>query len=166
MRIILLKERSGNRILPIWIGPDEGDFIALKLENLAIVRPTSLDLAARLIEASGMKIDKVAVTALRENVYYATMWTNAGGVVHEIDARPSDAITIALEINAPIFVSEETWKASDALALAPGSELAGLDELQRKAIAEGRAQPDPTEMEFRSYRSLPRGDVPGIRPRT
>lgn len=162
LRVVLLKERSGDRILPIWIGAIEGDVIAMRLENLATERPTTFDLTARLIETGGMKLEKVAVTALRGKIYYATMWLNAGGAVHEVDARPSDAIMIALLTNSPIFVSEETWKAFDSISAAANT-LEVLEEQNRKAIAEGIVQPDPAEMEYRSYRSLPRGEIPGIK---
>jgi RNA polymerase sigma factor (sigma-70 family) len=162
-RVILLKELSGQRILPIWVGPVEGDFIALAIENLSFERPMTYGLTLQLLEAGQVKIQKVAVTALRDNVYYASMWIQAGGQTHEIDARPSDAITLALLGNVSIFVLSETL---EQVAAAGGLLMAGhesrLEEFHSKAIGEGRAEPEALEMEFRSYRSLPRAQVPGL----
>jgi bifunctional DNase/RNase/predicted DNA-binding protein (UPF0251 family) len=163
-RVILLKELSGQRILPIWVGPIEGDLIALTIENLATERPTTYDLTIRLLEAGQVKIQKIAVTALRDNVFYASMSIQAAGEIHEIDARPSDAIALALQQNVPIFVTSETFEQAVATGdlLTLGSELSQLEELNLKRIAEERIAPDATEMEFRSYRSLTRAEVPGL----
>jgi bifunctional DNase/RNase len=162
-RVVLLKELAGERILPIWVGPIEGDIIAFTLENLAFQRPGIFDLTVKLLQAGQVKLQKVAVTALRDNVYYASMWIDATGQTHEIDARPSDAITLALHLNAPIFVKAETWEqaAVGGFLLTVGRE-SELEKLHTKGVAEGRAEPDSVEMEFRSYRSLPRADVPGL----
>lgn len=121
------------------------------------------DLTLRLLEASQVKIQKVAVTALRDNVYYASIWIQAGGQTHEIDARPSDAITLALLRNGPIFVTSETLEQAAAAGglLTVGRE-SQLEEFHSKAIGEGRAEPEAPEMEFRSYRSLSRAEVPGL----
>jgi RNA polymerase sigma factor (sigma-70 family) len=162
-RVVLLKELAGERILPIWVGFIEGDIIALILENLAFQRPSIFDLTVNLLQAGRVKLQKVAVTALRNNVYYASVWIDAAGQTHEIDARPSDAITLALQLNAPIFVNAETWEqaAAGGFLLKVGGE-SELEKFHMKGVAEGKAEPDPVEMEFRSYRSLPRADVPGL----
>lgn len=93
-----------------------------------------------------MKIQKVAVRALRDNVYYASIWIQAGGQTHEIDARPSDAITLALLRNGSIFVTSETLEqvASEGGLLAVGRE-SQLEEFHSKAIGEGRAEPEALE---------------------
>jgi hypothetical protein len=94
------------------------------------------------------------------------MWVEAGGQTHEIDARPSDAITLALHQNTPIFVTAETW---DQAAAKDGLVTAGresqLEEIHLKMIAAGMAEPEAKAMEFRSYRSLRRAEVPGLLPR-
>jgi hypothetical protein len=116
------------------------------------------------LEAGQVKIQKIAVTALRDNVFYASMSIQAAGEIHEIDARPSDAIALALQQNVPIFVTSETFEQAVAAGtlLTLGSELPQLEELNLKLIAEERIAPDATEMEFRSYRSLTRAEVPGL----
>ena len=163
MRVILLKEVAGERILPIWVGMIEGDIIALTLDNLGFQRPGIFDLTVSLLAAGNVQIEKVAVTALRDNVYYASLGVQAGGETHEIDARASDAITLALQLNVPIFVSAETWEqaANGGFLLKAGHE-SQIEQVHLKAVEEGRAEPDATEMEYRSYRSLPRADVPGL----
>lgn len=115
LRVILLKEISGPRILPIWVGPIEGDVIALQLEHLELDRPTTFDLTTRLLSLGNTKLEKVAVTALRGNVYFATMWVNTNGEVHEVDARPSDAIALALLVDAPIFIAPETLSGNESV---------------------------------------------------
>ncbi len=114
LRVILLKERSRNRVLPIWVGAGEGDIIAMLLSNISAVRPTPWDLTARLLEVGEMKIEKVAVIALRGITFIATMWINAKGKTSEVDARPSDAIALALRADAPIFVTPEVFEQAGA----------------------------------------------------
>jgi len=162
-RVILLKERSGNRVLPIWVGAGEGDIIAMLLANISVVRPTPWDLTARLLEVGEMKIEKVAVIALRGITYIATMWINAKGKISEVDARPSDAITLALRAGAPIFVTSEVFEQAAPYALTMQQEVAGLEAIHQKLIAEGRAEPDAAEMEWRSVRSLPRAETPWVK---
>jgi len=162
-RVILLKERSGNRVLPIWVGAGEGDIIAMLLANISVVRPTPWDLTARLLEVGEMKIEKVAVIALRGITYIATMWINAQGKISEVDARPSDAITLALRAGSPIFVTSEVFEQAAPYALTIEQEVAGLEAIHQKLIAEGRAEPDATEMEWRSVRSLPRAESPWVK---
>jgi RNA polymerase sigma factor (sigma-70 family) len=157
-RIILLKERSGNRVLPIWVGPGEGDIIAMLLANISALRPTPWDLTARLLEVGEMKIEKVAVIALRGITYIATMWINAQGKVSEVDARPSDAITLALRAGAPIFVTPEVFEQVAPYVLTVKQEVVELEAIHQKGIAEGKVEAEATEMEWRSVRSLPRAE--------
>jgi RNA polymerase sigma factor (sigma-70 family) len=106
-RIILLKEQNKERILPIWVGGWEGDVIACQLAEKSFPRPVTFEFMARLLEAAQMVVERVAVTRLDGQVYYATLWARAtDGKVQEIDARPSDAIALALQVKAPIFADE------------------------------------------------------------
>jgi uncharacterized protein len=155
LRVILLKEIAGLRILPIWVGPDEGDIIAMQLEHLETPRPTTFDLTTRLLALGNTKLEKVAVTALRENTYFATIWINANGEEHEVDARPSDAITLALQANAPIFIAPETLTGNKSLVTAD-NELMQLNEQWTKLGKEGHTDPEPQPMEWKSVRSLVR----------
>lgn len=157
-RVILLKEISGPRILPIWVGPIEGDVIALQLEHLELDRPTTFDLTTRLLALGNTKLEKVAVTALRGKVYFATMWLNASGKVHEVDARPSDAIALALQAEAPIFIAPETLTGNES-AVTAEDELIQLNEQWSKLEKEGRAEPELEPMEWKSVRPLVRSAV-------
>lgn len=152
LRVILLKEVSGDRVLPIWVGPLEGDLIAMQLEHIETPRPSTFDLTANLLRAGNVEIEKVAVTALRANTYFATIWIRANGAVHEIDARPSDAIALALQVGAPIFVTPETL--TNAVLLSAQRQFEQLEEHTSKAEKDGVSEPDPAPMDWRSYRSL------------
>ena len=156
-RVILLKEISGPHILPIWVGPDEGDVIVMQLENLEAQRPTTFDLTTRLLALGNTKLEKVAVTALRGNVYFATMWVNANGAVHEVDARPSDAITLALQADVPIFIAPETL--TEETLITAENELIRLNEQSSKAEKEGRIDPETQPMEWKSVRPLVRSAI-------
>jgi bifunctional DNase/RNase len=155
-RVILLKEQAGDRILPIWVSAVEGDSIAMLLEGLSTSRPGTFELTAKLMDVAKMKIEKIAVTALRENIYYATMWVKIRGKIHEVDARPSDAVTLSLRAASPIFVLPGVLESNQYLVTADAI-VSGLDEIHRKGVEANRTLPEEVEMEWRSFRSLPRG---------
>lgn len=105
-----LKEKEGTRRLSIWIGPTEAFAIASKLGDQVYDRPFTSDLAARLIRELGATLDAVVITRYQEKIFYALLViTHQGGKV-DIDARPSDAIAIALRLAAPILVVEEVFE--------------------------------------------------------
>jgi RNA polymerase sigma factor (sigma-70 family) len=165
MRVLLLKERAGDRVLPIWVGAPEGDTIALRLAGLETARPMPWTLMGRLFDVGAMALEKVAVTNLRDNTFFGSLWIRARGETHEIDARPSDAIALALDHGAPIFVAEEVFQSPHAHMLRAGDELPGLEAVQQKSVREGKAEPEPVEKEWRSFRSLPRHENKYIRAR-
>lgn len=106
LRIVVLKEADGERRLPIWIGASEGDALALHLGGDAFPRPITVDLAGRLVEAAGARIEDVRISALREKTFYAVVRLAVGDGVEEVDARPSDALNLAVRVGASIFVDE------------------------------------------------------------
>jgi len=163
-RVILLKEQAGDRIVPIWVGAGEGDAIAMLLEGLSTSRPGTFELAAKLLDVAKMKIEKVAVTALREDIYYATMWVKIRGKIHEVDARPSDAVTLSLRTKASIFVAPQLFDEANPYRLTEGTEIAGLTERHRMALEDKRIPPEENEMEWRSFRSLPRDEHRWLKP--
>ena len=165
MRVLLLRERGGDRVLPIWVGAPEGDTIALRLAGLETARPMPWTLIGRLFGVGGMALEKVAVTSLRDNLFLGSLWVRAQGGIHEIDARPSDAIALALDHSSPIFVAEEVFQSPQAHMLRAGDELPGLEIVQQRSVREGKAEPEPVEKEWRSFRSLPRHENKYIRPR-
>ena len=102
MRVVLLREREGSRVLPIWIGAAEGDSLALHLGGESLPRPLTSDLTARLLEAVGARVDRVEINRLSEKTFYATVRLRDS----EVDARPSDALNLAVRVGAPIFAAE------------------------------------------------------------
>jgi RNA polymerase sigma factor (sigma-70 family) len=108
-RIVLLVEKDGERLLPIWIGAPEGDALGLHLAGVATPRPMTIDFMARLLEAMGGKVQRVVVSSLRDNTFYAGVHVT-NGAAREIDARPSDAINLAVRVGAPIFVDESVFE--------------------------------------------------------
>jgi bifunctional DNase/RNase len=108
--VVVLRDDAHCRWLPIVVGSTEAQAIALQLEKVEPPRPLTHDLMKNLLESLDAKVSRVVVTELRENTYYAKIGLQLDGKKREIDARPSDAIALALRMNAPIFVVEEVMK--------------------------------------------------------
>jgi uncharacterized protein len=105
--IILLKDASDRRALPIYIGQDQAKAIINALEKQAPPRPFTHDLIVNLLESCRVTIDRILINALQDNTFYAVIVIEQDGVFKEIDARPSDAIALAVRSKAPIWVMEE-----------------------------------------------------------
>jgi uncharacterized protein len=105
--IVLLKTVDGNRFLPIWIGHPEAAAILMKLQGAQTPRPMTHDLLNDVLEQLEAKCERVAVTELRDNTFYASITISVNGAEIEIDSRPSDAIALAVRCQAPIFAAEE-----------------------------------------------------------
>ena len=105
-RIVLLKEKEGDRVLPIWIGTPEGDALAFNLRNEATPRPMTSDLMVSVIRAMGGRVDRVTITGLRDKTFYALVAIAIDGRNEEVDARPSDALNLAVRSGAPIFAAD------------------------------------------------------------
>lgn len=112
--VVVLEEEGGHRWLPIWIGSAEARSIALEMEELRSPRPNTHDLARNLIQHLDAEVTRVVVTELREGTYYATLHLSRNGRSVPVDARPSDAIAIALRAHAPIFVREPLFAQGNA----------------------------------------------------
>ncbi len=123
--VLVLGELEGSRRLPIWIGFSEARSIATVLENQWQPRPNTHDLAKRLIDQLEGKVERVVVTRLTEEIYYALIIVKAQGRIVEVDARPSDAIAIGLRYEAPLFVREAVFERSveDQMGEEPGKEV-------------------------------------------
>jgi RNA polymerase sigma-70 factor (ECF subfamily) len=145
-RIVLLAEKEGQRVLPIWIGPAEGDVLALHLVKASPPpRPLTIQLMARLLEATGGRVERVVVSSLRETVFYAAVHVAVGdGAVEEVDARPSDGINLAVRVGAPIFVGEEVLRTA---GFAAADRTALERELTARCAKDGE---EPPEGEWRS----------------
>lgn len=106
MPVIVLKEKDGDKTLPIWIGLFEAQAIALALENVKPPRPLTHDLAKSLIEKLNGRVDRVVISDLRHNTFYARILMRRNGEALQVDSRPSDAIALALRLKVPIFIDE------------------------------------------------------------
>jgi uncharacterized protein len=106
MPIVILRDQAGQKVLPIWVGMFEANAIALQIENISTPRPMTHDLLRNVIEDLKATVVKVVVCDLQDNTFYALIYLSFGGDTVAIDARPSDAIALALRTRAPIFVEE------------------------------------------------------------
>ncbi len=104
--ILILKEKGGDKTLPIWIGLLEATAIATEMEKIEFSRPMTHDLAMSIVKAVDGSISRVAITDLQDNTYYALISLVVGDKVIEVDSRPSDAVALALRAQAEIFVNE------------------------------------------------------------
>lgn len=107
---VILKEMNGDRTLPIIIGEYEAQSIALGLEKIKPPRPITHDLALNMLDMLTAEIERIVVTELKNNTYYAIIYIRQDSKLHEIDSRPSDAIALAVRRNIPIFVEEEVME--------------------------------------------------------
>jgi bifunctional DNase/RNase len=142
--VVVLKELDGERILPIWIGPSEARHIAFASVGEATPRPMTYTLMRNLLDAAGGRVGEVRVTSLTDHVFIAAVLVAGPGGTAAVDARPSDAINMALETRAPIYVSRvlldqrSATGASDAvgrLQLSAADIVTEAKEQQRQAVA-------------------------------
>jgi bifunctional DNase/RNase len=105
-RVVILKEVSGDRHLPIWIGPFEAEAIAMELQSMPSARPLPYDLMRTIISDMGGTVQQIQVTDLAQDVFYARIIIEQNGNRLEIDSRPSDAIALAVRVKVPILVDE------------------------------------------------------------
>ncbi len=125
MPIIILRDKDGQKILPIWVGIFEANAIALQIENVATPRPMTHDLLKNVINDLRGVVQKIVVSDLKENTFYALIYVTLQGDTVAVDARPSDAIALALRARVPIYVEEsviENAKTIDFSAEKPDAE--------------------------------------------
>jgi len=143
--VVILRDDTNKRWLPIVVGSAEAQAIALQLEGITPPRPLTHDLMKNLLEIIGMHVSRIVVNDLRENTYYAIISLRADGLDQEVDARPSDAIALALRMHAPIFVDEEVMQKAGIVESSVGEEtqpaMSRLEELNiqlQRAVHEER----------------------------
>jgi uncharacterized protein len=105
--IVLLREREGKRYLPIWIGVNEAQAIAIALQGIPTPRPMTHDLMKNLLDEVGVNVDRISITELRDGIFYATVQMSRNGSRFEVSSRPSDAIALAVRSGVSIFAAEE-----------------------------------------------------------
>jgi bifunctional DNase/RNase len=118
--IVLLRERGGERYLPIWIGAAEAAAIALSLQGVVTPRPMTHDLLKNILEDLTVEVQRIVVTELRDSTFYATIALQRGTDGFEVSSRPSDAIALAVRMSVPIFAEEGVLE--EASILIPGDE--------------------------------------------
>jgi len=126
MPIVVLKDVDSDTVLPIWVGVFEANAIALEIEKVSTPRPMTHDLLKNVMVGLGAMVQKVVVTELRDDTFYAVIWAERDGKIVSIDSRPSDALALALRMDCPIFVDEEVLKNSK-VASASSERLSGDD---------------------------------------
>ena len=129
MPIVLLKDKQGDRVLPIWVGIFEANAIALQIENIATARPMTHDLLKNIIKDLEGQVERVVVCDLKDNTFYAVIYLTVRGETIAIDSRPSDAIALALRTRSPILVEETVI--DNAKNIDIGTERADNDRLQK-----------------------------------
>lgn len=117
MPIVILKDKEGNRVLPIWVGIFEANAIALQIENIATPRPMTHDLLKNVLTDLEASVEKIVVSELRDNTFYAMIYIKRNGQIHAVDSRPSDAIALALRTKSPIFVEESVVESAKGMDL-------------------------------------------------
>ncbi len=118
--IVLLRERDGERFLPIWIGAAEAAAIALALQGVVTPRPMTHDLMKNILEEMAVQVQRIVITELRDGTFYAVINMQRNGTSYEVSSRPSDAIALAVRLQCPIFASEEVL--AEASILIPSGE--------------------------------------------
>lgn len=129
MPIVVLKDVTSDLVLPIWVGIFEANAIALELEKTATPRPMTHDLLQNLARSLNAQVNKIVVSELRDDTFYAVIWMDHAGETVTLDARPSDAIALALRWDCPIYVNREVLENSRQAA--GNTQTISADEMRR-----------------------------------
>ena len=131
MPIVVLKDVASELVLPIWVGVFEANAIALELEKTATPRPMTHDLLRNFARGLGAEVTRVVVSDLRGDTFFATVWLKQGEEPLTIDARPSDAIALALRVDCPIFVSERVMTRTRENGVEAGASNVNAEQLRQ-----------------------------------
>jgi bifunctional DNase/RNase len=129
--VVILREKDGDRVLPIFIGAPEASAIAMELQGLKTSRPMTHDLLKQVLVGLGGELRRVLITALRDNTYFAELLIRRDGELFEIDARPSDCIALALRAHAPILCDDQLFRDDGAGAAPPPDDTLGPEALRK-----------------------------------
>ena len=141
--VVVLQERGGTRLLPIWIGQPEAESIVRHMHNVKGVRPLTHDLVRNLIVGMGAQLRRVQITRVEKSTYYAELQIQRGESLVSIDARPSDSIAIALRLAAPIYAADELMVEPADEEEEDSGDVPGIGESSHEP---GDAEPDPSEL--------------------
>jgi bifunctional DNase/RNase len=112
--VVILREKTGERVLPIWIGRPEAESIVMRIHNIKHARPLTHDLCRSLIDGLGARLRRVEITHVANSTFFAELHLDVQGSTRVIDARPSDSIAVALRMDAPIFAADDLLTDPDA----------------------------------------------------
>ena len=143
--VIVLKDLDDKEVISIWIGLLEASAIAVELEKVDLPRPMTHDLVKNVLDSLNIKVLKIEIADLRDNTYYAFIHLGMDGKTFTIDARPSDAIAIALRTKSPIYVEEDVIKKSKKMDLESIKEAGKTDESKELKDLLERMSPDDFE---------------------
>ena len=129
MPIVILKDAEGKSVLPIWVGVYEANAIALEIEKVSTPRPMTHDLIKNILMGMTTGVRKVVVSELKDDTFFALIWIEHNGEMISIDARPSDALAVALRLDCPIYVNDDVLKSSKVSNAV--SDKANSEELRR-----------------------------------
>lgn len=105
--VVILREKDGTRVLPIWIGPAEASAIAMVIQGVKAPRPMTHDLLKQLVVGLGAQLRRVVISQVKDNTYFAELLMSRDEELFQLDARPSDSIALALRLHAPIYTSDD-----------------------------------------------------------
>ena len=142
--IVLLREREGRRYLPIWIGQNEAHAIALAQQGIPTPRPLTHDLMKNLLDETGVHLDRIVITELREGIFYAVIQMSRNGSRFEVSSRPSDAIALAVRASIPIFADDEVLVEA-AIDVPEGDEEEQQEEQELEKFREFLEQVQPED---------------------
>jgi bifunctional DNase/RNase len=152
--VVVLEDLEKTRLVPIWIGVNEGNAIALEMQGEKFPRPLTHDLIVSMLSLLGAKIDKIVVSDLKENSYYAVIHLTAGGKTFELDARPSDSLALAVRLHCPIFIDEKVLNKCPQID-------STITEEEAEKFKEDLKSMSPEEF-FRSLEEAPPAEDPDI----
>lgn len=151
-RVVFLKERHGSRHLPIWIGEFEAQAIAMEMQGIASPRPLPYDIMKAIIGEMEGQVERVLVTDLSQDVFYARIIIRAAGRALEIDARPSDAIALAVRTGATIFVDESVMERAGVSLDGEGDDEAVSPTVSEGSTPQATAAPEDESLSiFRDF---------------
>ncbi len=117
MALVILRDLEGTKALPIWVGIPEANAIALEIEQVPTPRPMTHDLIKNVLEGVSAAVTRIVVNDLKDSTFYATIYLSLNGQEFHIDARPSDAIAVALRVKAPIYVTLDVIERAGSIDL-------------------------------------------------
>ncbi len=129
--VVILREREGDRWLPIFIGAAEAQAISLLLQEIRYSRPLTFDLFYNLLDAAGSSVQSIIVSELKDNTFFAQIELATESGIVKIDSRPSDAIALALRSKSPVFVAESVMNSAGVIGDFSENRISNLDEIAR-----------------------------------